>query len=204
MSLFSNNSPDGKLDAAFKKHHVYEVATSIEDSKHIAQDYSNSHRYQHRASVSVVGHPDVRPYDPIYLDGLPNGLSGYWTVLSVTHVFGKRPADYMLEMEVGTDYIGDVNPDAATTAAKRDIQGELSGQSLAISESRLADYVSSPNGSVIGGAVTTTAPTSIGTPSNVAVPEIDGITPFLDAPPDITSAKTKVQWLATTNGKVIP
>ncbi|CAB4122168.1 hypothetical protein UFOVP27_84 [uncultured Caudovirales phage] len=202
MTNFSNNTPDGKLNVSFKKHHVYEVATSAEDSKHIAQDYSNAHRYQHRATAMVAGYPEIRPYDPIYLDGLPNGLSGYWTVLSVKHIFGRRPADYFLELEIGTDYIGDVNPNAVYMSANRDIQSDLSNQSLVAAEAKLSSYTLSPNGTPL---ITSTAvsPTAIGSTPNTAIPIIAGITPYTDIAPNTDSTKTTVQWVATSSGKVI-
>jgi hypothetical protein len=95
MSNFSNDSLSNEATASFRSHHVFEVASSFADAQHIATDYNNANRYQHRAKVSIVGHAPMRPYDPIYLDGLPNGMSGYWTVLTVKHIFGGRPADYM-------------------------------------------------------------------------------------------------------------
>jgi hypothetical protein len=203
MSNFSNNSVGSQIDATFTHHHVYEVANSLNDSKHIADDYTNAHRYQHRASVTVVGYPELRPYDPIYLDGLPNGLSGYWTVLSVKHVFGGRTADYILQLEVGTDFIGDTNPNAYKNSSNRDVQSDLAGQSLTPSDVTLSTYEVSPNASPLTSNTGTTSVTAIGTPSNVGVPSVSGITPFKDTPPNTNFLKNKVQWSSATSGKVI-
>lgn len=203
MSNFSNNAPGTAVTTEFKKHHVYEVASSIADSKHIAEDYASAHRYQHRATVTIMGYPELRPYDPIYLDGLPNGLSGYWTVLSVKHILGGRIADYILELEVGADFLGDTNPNAATTAANRDIQSDLAGQSLVAEVPSLSQYTVSPNSSSLTADTTTVPQTSANQVSNIAIPSIDNITPYLDAAPNTDFLKNKVQWVSTTNGKVV-
>ena len=203
MSNFSNNKVGSKVDTTFTHHHVYEVANNLADSKHIADDYTNAHRYQHRASVTVIGYPDLRPYDPIYLDGLPNGLSGYWTVLSVKHVFGGHPADYMLELEVGTDFIGDINPDAYKSSANRDVQADLAGQSLTPSDVVLTTYSVSPNASPLIPDTGAVSPTAIGEPSNIAIPNISGTTPYANTPPNTDFLKTTVQWGSIDSGKVI-
>jgi hypothetical protein len=203
MSNFSNNKVGSKVDANFTHHHVYEVAKNLNDSKHIADDYTNAHRYQHRAQVRVIGYPDLRPYDPIYLDGLPNGLSGYWTVLSVKHVFGGRPADYLLELEVGTDFIGDTNPEAYQTSANRDVQSDLAGQSLTPSDVVLTTYSVSPNASPVDPTTGVVNTTAVNQASNIAIPYIAGTTPFADTPPNTDFLKSTVQWTSVANGKVI-
>jgi hypothetical protein len=203
MSIYSNNSVGSKVETTFTHHHVYEVANNLSDSKHIADDYASGHRYQHRATATVIGYPELRPYDPIYLDGLPNGLSGYWTVLSVKHVFGGRPADYMLELEVGTDFIGDTNPDAYKSAANRDVQADLAGQSLTPADVVLTTYSVSPNASPNDFETGEVKTTAIGQPSNVAIPEVPGTTPFASAPPNTDFLKSNVQWTSIGNGKVV-
>ena len=203
MSNFSNNKINSNVNTNFTHHHVYEVATSLNDSKHIADDYTNAHRYQHRAQVQVIGYPGLRPYDPIYLDGLPNGLSGYWTVLSVKHVFGGRPADYLLELEVGTDFIGDTNPDAYKTSANRDVQSDLAGQSLTPSDVVLTTYSVSPNASSIDPTTGVVNTTAVNEPSNIAIPYVAGTTPFADTPPNTEFLKSTVQWSSIDSGKVV-
>lgn len=202
MTLFSNNKSTATVKAGFKKYHVHEVATSQTDSKQIADSYKKSHRYQHRAQVSVVGHPHIKPYDPIYLDGLPNGLSGYWTVLSVVHVFGGRPSDYFLNLEVGTDILGDTDAAAATRSSTRDVQAELAGQSLVGYTTTLSEFSLSPNSSELipTKMIMPTAYTSTGVTS---VPSVYGATKFLDYYPNLVSIKNPVKWVATSNGRVV-
>jgi hypothetical protein len=203
MSNFSNNKPNTTPTALFKKHYSHEVSSSLTDSQHIANDYSSVHRYQHRAHVVVVGHPHIRPYDPIYLDGLPNGMSGYWTVLSVEHIFGGSPLYYQLRLEVGTDVIGDINPDANKNAGTRDIQSDLAGQSLSPSGATLNEFSTSPNASTVSPTYGVTSPTAQVSKTAVTIPTVAGATAFKDAAPNLSGIKKTVQWVAKSSGKVL-
>lgn len=198
MSRYSKVTKKGtKKQAAFKKHQVYEVATSLTESKYIANDIANAKRYAFRATVHIVGNPNVKPYEPIYLDGLPNELAGYWTVLSVKHILGGEPANYMMEVEVGTDIIGDTNPDAWKAMDQRDIVGELSGQSLTQSKSTLSDYSFSVNDSSLTPTYGKTLPTAAVKKKATSVPEtIVPTDPYSVTPPDFSNVKRTVKWVA--------
>jgi len=203
MSNFSNNKSDASQKAIFKKHHTHEVVKDLTESKLVAQAYSNAHKYQHRAVVSVVGHATLRPYDPIYLDGLPNGMSGYWTVISIKHVFGGSLANYMMLLEVGTDVIGDIDKDARNRSDTRDIQNDFAGQSLEASDSGLTEYALSPNSSTLESTYGITSSTAVKKTSAVAVPVVAGSTPFKKTPPNTANLKQTVQWSAKSSGKVL-
>lgn len=203
MKNFSNDNPTLDSTASFQTHHVYEVASSFADAQHIANDYANANKYQHRAVVAIVGHAPLRPYDPIYLDGLPNGMSGYWTVLKVKHIFGGRPADYMQELVVGTDTLGDTNLDAAKNSSYRDVQSELAGQSLENADTALTEYVLSPNSSSLTPSDGTVNLTQVNVASPVSVPAIPNMSPFADTPPDISQVTNVIKWTATDGGRVI-
>jgi hypothetical protein len=203
MSNFSNNTPSIAPKAVFKKHHVFDVSHDLTESKHIADNRADAHRYQHRANVTIVGHATLRLYDPIYLDGLPNGMSGYWTVLSIRHIFGGAPAKYMIYLEVGTDVIGDTNPNAKNNSEMRDIQSDLAGQSLTSSGAQLSQYSLSPNSSSLYPVTNASDPTAIVNPSPLAIPTISGITPHKDSAPNLKNVKMTVQWTTKSNGKVM-
>jgi hypothetical protein len=203
MANFSINKTDGKQTAIFKKHHPHEVITDLTKSKQVAQSYNNTKKYQHRAKLTIVGHATLRPYDPIYLDGLPNGMSGYWTVLSIEHVFGGRVANYMMNIEVGTDVIGDVDPAAKDRADTRDVQSDFAGQSLTYSDAKLTEYNLSPNASTLNPTYGVANKTAIQVRSKVTVPVVPGTTPFKTSPPNVGGVKKTVQWAATSSGKVL-
>ena len=203
MSNFSNNKSDGTQSAVFKKHHPHEVINDLTSSKQIAQSFNDANKYQHRAKVTIVGHATLRPYDPIYLDGLPNGMSGYWTVLSVEHVFGGRVANYMVEIEVGTDIIGDTDSKARDRSDTRDVQSDFAGQSLTSSSSALTEYNLSPNASPVNPSYGVATKTAIQNKSQIAIPTVAGSTKFKNSPPNIGGVKKTIQWSATSSGKVL-
>jgi hypothetical protein len=76
---------------------------------HEAQAAEDRTVFPYRATVEVLGAPDVRPDAPVYLDGLGNYYSGYWTVLGTEHriVETERNAQtYTTILHVGTDSLG--------------------------------------------------------------------------------------------------
>ena len=156
-SRFSNVNSKANPPAIYKKYHVHDVVTTLTEGKYIASDFADAHRYAYRATATLVGNVNVRPYEPIYLDGLPNGMSGYWTVLSVRHIFGTDIAKYILIVEVGTDVLGETNEDAYKAKETRDVNAEISGQSVEASSSFLTDYAAKINGTALvppsGGSV---------------------------------------------------
>jgi hypothetical protein len=203
MSNFSKPGAGKTQTAIFKKHHPHEVVEDLTHSKQVANAYQDTNRYQHRAQVTVVGHATLRPYDPIYLDGLPNGLSGYWTVLSVQHVFGGDAVYYAMNLEVGTDILGDVNLNAQKQADLRDVQSDFTNQSLTDSPSKLTEYSLSPNSVSLIPYYGLTSSTAVKNTSQVSVPNVSGATPFKSAPPNIGGIKQTVKWSATSSGKVV-
>lgn len=203
MSNFSKPGANKTQTAIFKKHHPHEVIEDLSHSKQVSNAYQDTNRYQHRAQVTIVGHATLRPYDPIYLDGLPNGLSGYWTVLSVQHVFGGGTAHYIMNLEVGTDVIGDVNLNAEKQSDIRDVQSDFTNQSLTDSPSKLTDYNLSPNSLSLNPDYGIISATAVKNTSQVSVPNVKGATAFKFAGPNIGGIKQTTTWAATSNGKVV-
>ena len=203
--MTSNFSNDGLVasDSIFKKHHVTETVNSLAESKLLADGYTHVNKWQHRAHVVVVGDPTIRPYDPIYLDGLPNGMSGYWTVLSVVHKFGGSLANYLIELEVGTDLLGDTDPNAANNADVRDLQAEIAGQALIESDTVIVDTMLSPNSSSLSQSTGTVPSTAITSSSAIAVPNITGATPYIVSSPNVAAVKPVTRYAAKKPGTLL-
>jgi len=203
-SRFSNVSTTSKPSAKFKKHHVFEVAGSLTEAKNIANDLSDTRRYAYRATATVVGNATIRPYDPIYLDGVPNGLSGYWTVLSVTHIFNGPVGKYMLELQLGTDVIGDTDEKAKFAQEYRDVAAEFAGQSLTVGESKLNDYSFSVNDSPIQEYHGEVTPSTMVTPRETSAPIPDGLEDiYLGDIPDFSKVRRTSEWVATKDSRVL-
>lgn len=203
MTTYSGSKPGKPAAAKFKTHQTREVVTSLSEGKQIAADLAAAKKWVHRAKVSVVGNVSVKPYQPIYLDGLPNGLSGYWTVLSVRHTFGGIPAKYLLELEVGTDVIGETDPNAKKAVPVRDVQAEISGQSVAAQpDAVLSDSSLSPNSSDLTNTFGATTPTAVNLSSPVAVPE--GITQdiYSTKAPNFGAIERTTTWAAGPESSV--
>lgn len=193
MSKYSKD----KNVASFNKHQVYDVATSLTESKYIANDLADAKRYQYRAKVVVVGNSAVKPYEVVYLDGLPNGMSGYWTVLSVKHIFGGVPANYLMELKVGTDKLGQTSDSAKNNTEVRDIVGELSGQAIKPSNAALKDNSFEINASSLTPTYGKTEKTSVVTQNVTSKLEtIVPSDPYSVTPPNFSNVKRTVIWEA--------
>jgi len=200
-SRFSKVTSSSKPKAKYKRHQVHEVTTSLTESKFIASDLADAKRYAYRAKAVLVGEASVKPYEPVYLDGLPNGMSGYWTVLKVTHIFGGTQANYMLEVELGTDVLGDVNPNASKSSDTRDVNAEIAGQKIEPSSSTLVDYAFSVNNTPIY-----TAPIkSVNIKATDTALATDSTSPDLyqNDVPDFSSVKRTTAWAATKGNQVL-
>jgi hypothetical protein len=68
---------------------VHEVIDNTLSAELLAEAQSSVSRYKYIGNALLVGYPPLRPYDPVYLYGLTDGMSGVWIVISVTHSFGK-------------------------------------------------------------------------------------------------------------------
>jgi hypothetical protein len=112
--------------AVFNKIITSEVAPTPAYSKTVLESIANTSAYRYKAKVRLRGTPSVRPYDVVYLDGLPEGMHGYWNVISVAHNFGEN-WPYYLDVEVGTDTLGESIP-AELLVVTADVAGELAGE----------------------------------------------------------------------------
>jgi hypothetical protein len=88
----------------------FQTSTVVPDSQvavHEATAADERARYPYRGNVVVLGDARIRPDMPVYLDGLGDNYSGYWTVLECTHVLEE--AKYTINMVVGTDSLGQLS-----------------------------------------------------------------------------------------------
>jgi phage protein D len=88
------------------------VALDTEVAKFEADAAEARNSFPYRATIEVLGNLDVRPNHPIYLNGLGNTYSGYWTVLKATHKIIETDRNifkYTTVAEIGTDSLGNAN-----------------------------------------------------------------------------------------------
>ena len=61
-------------------------------------------RYPYRGTAVVIGDARLKPDMPVFLDGLGEDYSGYWTVLEATHHL--EAMKFTTEIVIGTDSLG--------------------------------------------------------------------------------------------------
>jgi len=84
---------------------VHEVIDSPLKAELIAEAQSSISRYKYVGTALLSGYAPLRPYDPIFLTGLTDYMSGVWIVISVVHGF-RKDMPYGLKVIVGSnDYL---------------------------------------------------------------------------------------------------
>jgi hypothetical protein len=138
MTKSPHSKPSQK--AKFVKHLPFEVAKTVSEAKFIAEDLAEANRYNYRGVALLLGDANVNVGESIYLDNLDQDMSGYWTVIAVSHLFGGGNYTYQMEVLVGADSLGGADPSIGKKLGKRDFESELSKQSLKPKGSKLNNY----------------------------------------------------------------
>ena len=192
-SPHSNVIKGKKQKAKFVKHLPFEQATTLSEAKYLASDRSENYRYAYRAKALLTGNAAVKPGELVYLAGLAHGMSGYWTVLSVTHLFGSGNAKYQLEVVLGADVIGQEDP-ISTGAYERNFEAELSEQSLVSFDSALISYSLSPTEGTVEDYQTYSSGIKNVQPAYKTTS--DDLNPYKEEVPDFSSVKLTDFWRA--------
>jgi hypothetical protein len=85
------------------------VANNYEVAKNESISADERVRFPYKATAEVVGNPDLYPDCPVYLEGVGDEYSGFWTVLKTEH---KVTLDTLLQykyttiLHLGTDSLG--------------------------------------------------------------------------------------------------
>jgi hypothetical protein len=184
--------------AKFVKHLPFEVAKTISEAKFIAEDLAEANRYNYRGTAILAGDSEVRVGETIYLDNLDQNMSGYWTVLAISHLFGSGNVTYQLEVLVGADSLGDsANPNVGKNSGKRDFEAELSNQSLKPKGPKLNNYtIGVNNGRTDLGVKATKSSKNI--PGTNSRPLATKYTPniYKNEVPDFSQVARQVTWTA--------
>jgi phage protein D len=85
-------------------HDTVSATTAAEGSAHNA-------RFVTPAKVKCQGDARIRPYAPVYVNGISEQVDGHWIVLQATH-YMTIGGEYQIEMDVATDGSGKNNPTA--------------------------------------------------------------------------------------------
>jgi len=195
MTKSPHSKPSQK--AKFVKHLPFEVAKTVSEAKFIAEDLAEANRYNYRGIALLLGDANVNVGESIYLDNLDQDMSGYWTVIAVSHLFGGGNYTYQMEVLVGADSLGGADPTIGKKLGKRDFESELSKQSLKPKGSKLNNYsIGVNNGKIDLGLKKTKSAKNI--PGTNARPLATSYKPniYKNDTPDFSQVARQVTWRA--------
>lgn len=85
------------------------VAPNPEIAKYESDAAEARTSFPYRGQATVLGDPAIRPNMPVFLDGLGNTYSGFWTVLGTEHVMVETERNvytYTTNLTIGSDSVG--------------------------------------------------------------------------------------------------
>lgn len=88
------------------------VANDVETAGHEAKAAEERNSFPYRAIVEVLGDPSLRPDMPVFLEGIGQTYSGYWTILQTEHKIIEEERNrqrYTTILTVGVDSLGTAN-----------------------------------------------------------------------------------------------
>jgi phage protein D len=88
------------------------VANDVETAGHEANAAEEHNAFPYRAVVEVLGDPDLRPDMPVFLEGIGQTYSGYWTILQTEQKIIEEERNrqrYTTILTVGVDSLGTAN-----------------------------------------------------------------------------------------------
>jgi hypothetical protein len=97
----------GKQTEFFDRFDTSTVVTDYASAVYEAEALDMLTRYPYRASVEVLGNTELKPDMPIYLEGLGEDYSGYWTIIDTEHIIDNLV--YTTKLTVGVDSLGAAN-----------------------------------------------------------------------------------------------
>ena len=96
----------------FDKFNTEVVATTTEVAAFEAEAAESRNAFPYRATAVVFGSPNLRPDMPVYLDGIGDPYSGYWTILETKHHVIEQELNvfvYTTTLYLGSDSLGRPN-----------------------------------------------------------------------------------------------
>jgi hypothetical protein len=88
------------------------VANDVETAGYEANAAEERNVFPYRAVVEVLGDPDLKPDMPVFLEGVGQTYSGYWTILQTEHKIIEEERNrqrYTTILTVGVDSLGTAN-----------------------------------------------------------------------------------------------
>ena len=181
---------------------IFSTSTVIVDhetASYEAKAAEDRNSFPYRATAVVKGFSEARPDMPVFLDGIGEPYSGYWTVLEVTHCFEEKTRGahtYTTTLVVGTDSLGDADvwtdgkridsPSSTKTrvinpkvvSSQKPAKITLAGNSLSVPKQVRGSFSRTENKAVPSKGITTTAPVWKSALPTVVKPDKKSTTPY--------------------------
>lgn len=96
-------------DVIFDLFNTAAVVENPDMANNEAQAAEDRNTFPYRAVVEVIGDASLRPDMPVYLEGLGEIYSGYWTILKTEHLIVEEQRNvqkYTTVLHLGTDSLG--------------------------------------------------------------------------------------------------
>ena len=96
-------------DEFFDRFNSLVVAPNAEIAKYESEAAEARTSFPYRGQATVLGDPSLRPNMPVFLDGLGNTYSGFWTILGTEHVMVETERNvytYTTNLSIGSDSVG--------------------------------------------------------------------------------------------------
>lgn len=119
-----DNLRETNSDVLFSEFRTDRVINSLEAAKEAAAAAAALSRFGIPATIKGQGDPRLRPYGTVYVAGTGNITDGFWLINSVHHMF-HQVGDYMVELAVSTDGIGDAVVETPFRTRSKDGQGTV-------------------------------------------------------------------------------
>jgi uncharacterized protein involved in type VI secretion and phage assembly len=146
------------------------VANDVETAGHEANAAEERNSFPYRAVVEVLGDPDLRPDMPVFLEGIGQVYSGYWTILQTEHKIVEEELNrqrYTTVLTVGVDSLGTAN---TWSDNKTIVAPDYAPKRTIVPNKKQTVVVPKTSLSTASKAVTPQSKGSFGTPKNRAKP----------------------------------
>jgi hypothetical protein len=146
------------------------VANDVETAGYEANAAEERNSFPYRAVVEVLGDPDLRPDMPVFLEGIGQVYSGYWTILQTEHKIVEEELNrqrYTTVLTVGVDSLGTAN---TWSDNKTIVAPDYAPKRTIVPNKKQTVVVPKTSLSTASKAVTPQSKGSFGTPKNRAKP----------------------------------
>jgi phage protein D len=119
-SNVGHSSKKNVNDVFFEDHRTSQVVHDVTSASTAAEGAAHMARFTTPATVKCQGNPKIKPFAPVYIDGISEDVDGHWVATKVKH-FMTITGEYQIEMTVATDGNGPNKPNQTRVTSSSSI-----------------------------------------------------------------------------------